>query len=184
MSPFNFSKLRAVAALVMLSSFVFSPGLRAGKEIRSLDAIPTPANKGTAQSDLSREGYSLAQVPQDVPETVVDKAVRDIFSAWNTPGLQQKLSKNLPNRERLLDAVQSGVPRHIKLDILAVQNPRTLEQWLRPHPAGDGSIQVITKVSVRVRCQIASSRSLVRDFKRLEGTSEYIISIKQRVWPQ
>ena len=157
-----------------------SAGL-AGQEFRSFEAIPKPSDAKAQETDLEKEGFQIVDQINPLPSEVVEKTVNDIFSAWNTPALASKLADTLPNKMRLLEAIQSGVPRHMKLKVLAIQNPRTVKQYIRPHPSGDGTYQVVSKLSVRVRCEIAASGVAFRDFQRFEGTSEYMINVTQKV---
>ena len=168
-----------VLAVLMVSGLP-SDGL-AGQEFRSFESIPTPRDAKQKEIDLEKEGFQVVDQINPLPSEVVEKTVNDIFSAWNTPALASKLADTLPNKMRLLEAIQSGVPRHMKLKVLAVQNPRTVKQYTRPHPSGDGTYQVVSKLSVRVRCEIAASGVAFRDFQRLEGTSEYMISVTQKI---
>ena len=157
-----------------------SAGL-AGQEFRSFEAIPKPSDAQAKETHLEKEGFQIVDQINPLSSEVAEKAVNEIFAAWNTPALASKLADTLPNRMRLLEAIQSGVPRHMKLKVLAIQNPRTVKQYIRPHPSGDGTYQVVSKLSVRVRCEIAASGVAFRDFQRLEGTSEYVISVTQKI---
>ena len=158
--------------------FVFQA--HAGQEFRGFDSIASPY-ESAQQIDVTKEGYQVVPAVKNVPQGVVDQVVRELFNTWNTPGLSRKLSKDLPNKTRILDSINSSVPRHMELQVLSVQNARTVEQYLRPHPSGDGSYQLLSKVAVTVRSQIGDSYGVTREFKRVEGASEYLISIVQKV---
>lgn len=174
---------RFTAFITICACFVLVPHVslvRAGTEFRSFDAIPSPY-ESVRQVDVTKEGYQAVAAVQNVPDQVVHEAVQELFSAWNTPRLASKLSRDLPNRQRIIDSMSSSVPKHLKLRVLAVQNPRTVEQYSRPHPSGDGSYQLLSKVSVSVRSEVADSIGLTNAFQRADGTSEYLITIIQKV---
>lgn len=159
---------------------VTSVPVRAGQEFRAIDSIASPKNPAGSNAILG-EGYGRVEAQQPVPQDVVEKAVREIFTAWNTSQLASVLDESLPNKQRILDSINAGVPDEVKLIILSIQNPRTLEQYARPHPDKDGAQQVLSKVAVRVRVEVAFSSQFFRRFQRIEGTSEYLISITQKV---
>lgn len=170
--------------------FLFSLGLcaallpfnsDASQEFRGFDPIPTPKAEKQQQVDLSAEGYQPFETAQNLPPVLVEKVVYDLFGSWNSYKLNSKLTKNFPNKSRIMDAIQTGVPRHVKLQVLAIQNPRIIRQYIRPHPSGDGTYQLLSKVSVRVTSQVAASTSFSRKFQRVEGTSEYLINVTQKV---
>lgn len=167
--------------ILMLSVTLRSWPLEAGQEFRSFNAIPSPREEERKVIDLEAEGYEPANLSENISQTLVEKVVYDLFDSWNSPKLNGKLSKDFPNKSRIVDAIQTGVPRYVKLQVLAVQNPRIVKQYIRPHPSGDGSFQLLSKVSVRVNSQVAASTSVSKKFQRAEGTSEYLINITQKV---
>ena len=173
-------KRNGVLFLIFGLTVVFSAA-RASQEFRGFDPIPTPAADKLKTEDLAAEGYQAVTSTQVLATDTVEKVVHGLFDAWNTTGLDKKLSKDFPNKSRILDAIQTGVPKYVKLQVLSVQNPRVVKQYVRPHPSGDGTYQVLSKVSVRVTSQVAASTSFTKRFQRVEGTSEYIISITQKV---
>lgn len=166
--------LHIIATVLPLSS-------EASQEFRGFDAIPTPRAEKQQQMDLTAEGYQSVTTAQNLSPVLVEKVVYDLFGNWNSYKLNSKLTKNFPNKTRILDAIQTGVPRYVKLQVLAIQNPRIVEQYIRPHPSGDGTYQLLSKVSVRVTSQVAASTSVTKRFQRVEGTSEYLINVTQKV---
>ncbi len=173
--------LKKFFLITAVCSVAFLSFGEAGQEFRSFDLIPTPAEALKNQVNLTAEGYQPISNIQKVPEVVVEKVVRDLFGSWNTPSLSTKLAKNFPNKSRIVDSINNGVPRNMELQVLSMQNPRTVEQYIRPHPSGDGSYQLLSKISVSVRSQVADSGGIRKEFVRVEGTSEYLISIVQKV---
>lgn len=155
----------------------------AGQEFRGFDSIPTPYDN-SKQIDITKEGYQAVSAIKRVPQDVIENVVRDLFDSWNTPQLPRKLSRDFPNKTRILDSINTSVQKHVELQVLSIQNARTVEQYMKPHPSGDGSYQLLSKVAVSVRSQVADNMGALRRFKRAEGTSEYLISIVQKVRTQ
>ena len=168
-------------AAVVIAICLVSGRIEAGQEFRGFQAFPSPAADAQKNEDLESEGFQRITAAQNLPLPLVEKVVYDLFGAWNSPNLGSKLSKDFPNKSRIVDAIQTGVPRHVRLQVLSFQNPRIVEQYFRPHPDGDGTYQVISKISVRVTSQVAASSGLSKNFVRAEGTSDYLISVKQKV---
>ncbi len=178
------NKLLRRLGMVLTLLMVFpSMNGQAGQEFRGFNPIPTPALENKKTENLLAEGYQAVTPTQVLPVDLVEKVVHGLFNSWNTPELGTKLSKELPNKSRILDAIQTGAPRYVKLQVLSIQNPRIVKQYVRPHPSGDGSWQVMSKISVRVTSQAAASTNVSKRFQRVDGTSEYIISVTQKVKP-
>ena len=171
---------RPIILLAVLLTGFLAWRAYAGQEFRSFDSFATPYDT-SKQIDVTQEGYQAVSAVKRVPQDVTEKVVRELFAAWNTPQLPRKLSKDFPNKTRILDSINTSVPKYLELQILSIQNARTVEQYVRPHPSGDGSYQLLSKVAVSVRSQVADSAGAVRNFQRTEGTSEYLISIVQKV---
>ena len=171
--------MTVLGALLFLQTFLQT--VEAGQEIRGFQPIPSPETQAQAAGDLESEGFQKMTVAQNLPPEVTEKVVYDLFSSWNTSSLAKKLSKDFTNKARILDSIQTGAPRQTRLQVLSIQNPRIVEQYLRPHPDGDGSFQILSKVAVRVSSQVATSSGISKNFVRRDGTSEYLVSIRQKV---
>ena len=173
---------RFAGAILLISGALLSTAAgEASQELRGFNAIPTPASVEQKMSEVLGQGYQPVSAIRNLSPSLVEKVVYDLFDSWNTPDLGSNLTKDFPNRSRLLDAIQTGAPRYVRLRILAIQNPRIVQQYVRPHPAGDGSYQLLSKVSVRVYSEVAANIGVIKRFQRLEGTSEYLIQVTQKV---
>ncbi len=173
--------LTSGALIAAFGMLLTAPAGEAGQEFRGFDAIPTPISQEKIEADINAQGFEPLASRTDLSPSLVEKVVYDLFDAWNTAGLDSKLSKSFPNRSRIMDAIQTGVPRQVRLKILSIQNPRILKQYVRPHPSGDGSFQLLSEISVRVYAEAASNTGLTKRFQRVEGTSEYLIQVTQKV---
>ncbi len=124
-----------------------------------------------------------AQPPQEfkpVPPEIVDQAVEKLMEAWGTPQMQDYLSKNFFDKDRLTDVIDTLVPRDALVRILSVQGIQTVQQWEEPAPDDPDSSIRVSRVSVVVRTQLEfTNPDGVLETK--PGTSEYILKFKQRV---
>ncbi len=174
--------LRSLTLLLLIGAqFVCVSSGEGSQEFRGFNAIPTPVSAEQKEADMAEQGYQLVSGTTALSSALMEKVVNDLFTSWNTPDLGSKLGKDLPNRSRILDAIQTGAPRYVRLRVLSIQNPRVVQQYVRPHPSGDGSYQLLSKISVRVYTEIAANTQIVKRFQRSEGTSEYLIQVTQKV---
>lgn len=147
---------------------------------RSFSPIATPGNADGGRV-FSMDGYSAVGQVQPVAGEVIRDVVADLFGSWHKPVLAEKLDRDFPNKRRILDAIQTQVPPHVELDVISIQTTRVLDQYERPHPDGDGAIQRMSRVAVTVRSQAAYSNPATRELQRVDGASEYVIRIVQKI---
>lgn len=166
--------------LLLIGAGLFFHTAEAGREMRSFEAIPSPAYAQELPSAVEEDFQVIAEI-KDVPRATIEKAVTQVFESWNTTQMANTLAKNFPNRSRVLDGVRSGAPRGVALEVQQVKHARVLEQFIRKHPSGDGSVQIMSRLSVSVRAKAVYDSPLSGQFTKLEGTSDYIIRITQKV---
>ncbi len=169
------------SSLAVLAMLLTVSAGEAGQEFRGFDAIPTPISQEQKESGIAKQGFEPLTSRADLSPALVEKVVTDLFDSWNTSDLNSRLSGSFPNRSRIMDAIQTGVPRQVRLRVLSIQNPRILKQYVRSHPSGDGSVQLLSEVSVRVYVEAVANTAITKRFQRLEGTSEYLIQVTQKV---
>ncbi|MGB0854420.1 MAG: hypothetical protein ACPGVA_09855 [Pikeienuella sp.] len=122
--PFTYISLIALA--VMLSA----PG--GARQMRGFDPIPTPER---AQADLP-EGAEMVQEIANVPRDEVADAARELASAWNGPGLADKISDSKFDKARFERAMITEVPRDARLEVESLRSVATLAQGIVPDGAG------------------------------------------------
>ena len=172
---------RFLGVLAAMGALVWAPAGEAGQEFRGFNAIPTPSQAKQQEGAIAAAGYERASSATSLSPALVEKVVDDLFDSWNTPDLGAILTRDFANRSRILDAIQTGAPRYARLKVLAIQDLKIVDQYVRPHPSGDGSYQLLSRISVRIVCEVAQSTALTKRFQRLEGTSEYLIQVTQKV---
>ncbi len=161
--------------------FLYTSTGEGSQEFRGFNAIPSPSSDAQQETSITEQGYEPVAATTSLSPALMEKVVHDLFDSWNTPDLGSNLTRGFANRSRILDAIQTGAPRYVRLRVIAIQNPRVVEQYVRPHPSGDGSYQLLSKISVGVYSQIAANTNIVKRFQRSEGTSEYLIQVTQKV---
>ena len=158
--------------LVLLLSLFSGIQFTQAREFRALKPINAAA--------IIPEGAQPAQEFKPVPSEIVDQAVEKLMEAWGTPQMQDYLSKNFFDKDRLTDVIDTVVPRDALVRILSVQGIQTVQQWEEPAPNEPEGLIRVSRVSVVVRTQLEfTNPDGVLETK--PGTSEYILKFKQRV---
>lgn len=161
------------AGLAVLLMFLFSTSMTGAEEFRRITPIATPK-----KSVSFPKGARPVAVPVPVDSGIIESAIKDIMASWNTAALAGKLSENFYDKDRLLDAINTKVPRDAKLQILSIQGIQTLNQYTLADASGKESL--FSTVSVIVRTQVEFNDPS-KGFQRLEGTNEYILTVRQGV---
>ncbi|NOX10073.1 MAG: hypothetical protein GXP22_11435 [Gammaproteobacteria bacterium] len=155
-----------------------SPGLNLkASEFRAFSLIRSPSSE---RSNLvSQSSVALKTDIQVVSSKMVQDAVSKLVAAWNSNGLSTIVTDSFIDKSRLLDSVNSQIPRDAQLRVLAIQNTRTLNQHVADSPSGK---LLVSLVSTTLRTQLEFNDP-AQGFQRREGTNEYILRIKQRYTP-
>lgn len=140
------------------------------QEFRGINPIATPKAAGKLPADAKQV---KERKPVDLQKLA--DAIKDIMASWNTPKLASRLSDNFYDKDRLLDALNTKVPRDARLSILSIQGIQILDQYVIPGQSGAPDTYVST-VSATVRTQVEFNDP-VNGFQRLDGTNEYILKV-------
>jgi hypothetical protein len=157
--------------LFCLSVVCFVSQVSFAAEVRTLNQIRTPAVVPLSADSVDRI--------RPVALEVVEKAVNDLFAAWNEPHLEQYLHKELYDKSRLLDTIDSAVPRDATVRVLSIQGVETLQQYVQKKVR---TSVLVSRVSAVVRTQIEFNDP-TDGLQRREGTAEYVFEIIERVRP-
>jgi len=133
------------------------------QESRVLRAIERPA----ATPKLPGQAERLT-APLPISRDRVEAAVRDIARAWEERRLESVLSDKFYDRERLLDALQTIVPRDAKLRVTSIQGWQVVEQYRL-----GGAI--LSQVSVTVRTQVEFN-DVRTGFQTRDGTNDLLLT--------
>ena len=134
------------------------------KEFRDIQRLKKPEVEGEA-----------AKIIQPVESAVVEQAVEEVFSKYNTPEFEALLSKGFYNKDRLTTAIDEKVSRDATMRVLGIRGIETLGQTIQADSSGVNKL--VSTVSVTVRSQMEFSNS--SGFQRRDGTNELILRITQ-----
>ncbi|GJM04253.1 MAG: hypothetical protein DHS20C09_02440 [marine bacterium B5-7] len=146
-----------------------------GHQFRSLNPIASDKNDKQNLPD----GAIPLQETQALSRSEVEPLVRDIVSKWNTGDMAATLSDQFYDKSRLLDVMDTGVPRDAKLRIQSIQSIQTLQQYQMP--AENNRSNLVSIVSATARTQLEFNNS--SGFQKRIGTNEFILKITRPVPP-
>jgi hypothetical protein len=147
------------------------------QESRSYNPIGRPAPQAPGAAAAPAAAPRLVAPATPAVRDSVMRTVELLAKTWNTPQLRALLSPGFYDRERLLEALATRVPRDAVLRILGVQAVNVLSQEVRPAANGIEE-EVVTRVSVTLRTQVEFNDP-VAGFRRLEGLNEALIVFRE-----
>lgn len=130
---------------------------------------------------VSKEANPPAPAPEatvPVDRALVEKGIQQVLSAWNKGDLDKHVSKELFDKTRLLDNIQTKVPRDAVIRLLGMQGVQTLGQRSKVDPKHPGRSLMVSTVSITAQTQINFNEP-GRGYQRVEGTNEFILKITQ-----
>ena len=141
------------------------------RQFRTITPIASPA--------ANKVGLPEGAVPVDQPEPVareeVQPMLQELIAKWNTLEMADTLSEEFYDKSRLMDVMDTGVPRNAKLRLQSIQGVQTLQQYIVPDSSGGRGEQVsIVSATARTQLEFNSSTSA---FVSLPGTNEFILEI-------
>lgn len=157
--------------LILFAALFAACSLAHAQEVRQLNRIAVP----DAVQKLPPGARALA-TPLPVPPERIDEAVQAVVAAWNTPKLAPLLADYFYDKSRLLDALNTQVPRDAKLRVLSIQGMQTLLQYVQKNEGGVEQLK--SRVSVTLRTQVEYNDAQT-GFQRLDGTNEVILLITE-----
>lgn len=161
-------------AAVLLAVMLGAAAAAQAQESRIFNPIGRPQQPGAAAQPAAAP---LAAPPPAAVKEVVAPSVDRFAKSWNTPALGALLSPAFYDRDRVMDALVTKVPRDAVLRVLDVQSARVLSQEVRPTSNGLES-EVVTRISVVLRTQVEFNDP-VAGFQRREGLNEAIFVLRE-----
>ncbi len=161
---------------VILCLLIIAGSPSQARQFRSLTPIASPK----APVANLPEGVVPLEQPQPLSRGEVEPLVRELVEQWNTAGMAETLSDQFHDKSRLLDVVDTGVPRDAKLRIQSIQGVQTLQQYIKPG-SGDERGEMVSIVSATVQTQLEFNSA--SGFTRLQGTNEFIMEVTQAAPP-
>lgn len=153
--------MRAVSLLAALLLLTPAPGAH---ELRSISPIERPA-KGPGLA--TREAHLAT--PLAVSRLRVEHAMRQVVRTWNREFGGAELAEEFRDRDRLLDTLQSRMPREARLTLVAIDSSRVLAQAVT-----GGALRTTVAIVARTRIDFvdAGGRRQSR-----EGVNEYHVTL-------
>lgn len=152
---------------IFIISLVFISSVFA-QEFRTFNQINTPG--------VAPDGAKPVQSIESVSSSAIKNAAQQIVNAWNSGNISQNLAENFYDKTRLLDSINTNVPKDASIRLLSIQGGQTINQFERIN--ADGKKEIISTVSVNVNTQI-NFNDVQKGFRRLEGLNEYILRITE-----
>jgi hypothetical protein len=137
------------------------------QEGRAFNPIARPAARPALP-----DGAVRMSPPIPVTREQVARAVNRVAEAWGNRQLDQLLSPQFRDREKLVDAIETRVPRDASLRVTAIQGWQVLDQYRK-----DGAL--VSRVSVTVRTQVEFNDAAT-GFQARDGTNEYVMTLTDR----
>ncbi|MEQ8288889.1 MAG: hypothetical protein RIB78_04100 [Gammaproteobacteria bacterium] len=160
--------MTSLVLVVMLFMIALQP-LQA-RQFRMINSIATP----TSSEPLPEGAVAIKQFKQ-LPRDMVEPLVLEVMEKWNSPGMSETLSDQFYDKSRLLDVMDTGVPRDAKLRVQSIQGIQTLNQYITTNESS-GRQEMISIVSATVRTQLEYNNAS-GGFEAETGTNELILKV-------
>jgi hypothetical protein len=143
----------------------------AAQESRGINPIarPQPASAPRAVLSNAPSGSIPVNPPLPVARARVEAAVNQIAAAWGERKLDGVLGNRFSDRQRLIDALETRVPRDAKLRVVSIQGWQVLEQYRL-------SGFLVSKLRVTVSTQ-TEFNDAARGYQVQPGTNDYVITL-------
>ncbi len=173
---FSFIRHNSSRLILFIGLSAMSVGISQARQFRILTPIASP---GQATTTLP-EGAIQAEDVKPLSRKEVEPMVRKVIEQWNTSGMASTLSDQFYDKSRLMDVMDTGVPRDAKLRVQSIQGIQTLQQYIKPG-TGEQRGEIVSIVSATVQTQLEFNSA--GGFTRLPGTNEFILEITQAAPP-
>lgn len=154
---------RALLALALAFAVVAAHA----QEGRTFNPIARPAARPALP-----DGAVRVTPPIPLTREQVERAVTRVAEAWGGRQLDQVLAPQFRDRQKLVDALETKVPRDASLRVTAIQGWQVLDQYRK-----DGAL--VSRVSVTVRTQVEFNDPAA-GFQARDGTNEYVMTLTDR----
>jgi hypothetical protein len=151
-------------------AFLLASTHSTAREFRNIKQIRTPIKQNFAVPDNA----VIAVSAKPLPRKVVEQEVGKLISAWNTPQMAETLAEEFYDRTRLLDRIDTALPKDAKLRIESLLGSQTLLEYSLPDQQGE-TAQVVSHVSAVVRTRLEFNSA--EGFVSLPGTNEYLMKV-------
>lgn len=160
---------RSLLALGLVIGLISS--LAMAREFRQMRPIATPQSQSSRITDgFEAPSYAVSA------ETVRD-GLQWILGDWNTRALAEHIGEQFYDGNRLLDILDTAVPRDARLRLLSVRDFQVIGQRVERDASGKASM-LVSQVNVVAETQIEFNDP-VSGLRRLEGTNEFLLELTE-----
>lgn len=163
-----------LVCMSFLVAIVLLPLMIADSEARQFRLLSPIASPHQEQLQLPNGAMPVEDV-KELTREQVEPLINKVIEQWNTSEMAGTLSEEFYDKSRLLDVVDTGVPRDAKLRVESIQGIQTLSQYIKPN-ASSGVNERVSIVSATVRTQLEFN-SATSGYVRRTGTNEFILKV-------
>ncbi len=167
--PIKIINISRLVLLLCLLALVSSPSQ--ARQFRLLTPIASPEESAAHLP----AGAKPVENVQPLSRQEVEPMVRQLIEQWNTSEMSSTLSEKFYDKSRLMDVMDTGVPRDAKLRIQSIQGIQTLQQYSQSGTGGDRG-EIVSIVSATVQTQLEFN-SATAGFVSRTGTNEFLLEI-------
>lgn len=141
------------------------------RQFRQLQPIASPNS-----IVLHKQGIKPVERVEQLSRKEIEPHIRDLLNNWNTQQMADSISDQFFDKSRLMDAVDTVVPRDAKIRLQSIQGIQTLQQYIQPS-SQNGSYDRISIVSATVQTQVEYNGT--NGLVRLQGRNELLLEVIQ-----
>jgi hypothetical protein len=164
---------------VLLGIVIVSINLMSPLQARQFRQMMPIAGPEVETANLPENAEPVSRL-QPLSRTDVQPLVEKIVGQWNGGSMESILADSFYDKSRLLDVMDTQVPRDARLSIQSIQGIQTLQQYRVPD-AGGGRDSLVSIVSATVRTQLEFNST--NGFVRLPGTNEFLLKVTTAAAP-
>ena len=157
-------------SILCLALIVGVTGVAQARQFRYSAPIATPQDQ---RANLPSGAVAIAN-PRAIPRSEIEPEIRKLIAKWNTPQMSEILSEQFYDKDRLLDAIGTTVPKDATMRVQSLQAIQTLQQYRSSASYGAAGKEV-TLVSAIVKTQIEFNGPT--GLVKLPGTSEFTLEV-------
>lgn len=177
MTYYKFNKEFRFAGVLFILILVGSSADLQARQFRQFIPVATPE---AATANLPRGAVPVTQVTQ-LDRGQVETMLRMVLEKWNKSDMAGTLAEEFYDSSRLMDAMDTIVPRDAKLRLESIQGIQTLQQYIVPGSDGERG-EMVSIVSATARTQLEFEKPGAGFVKR-PGTNEFILEISTATPP-
>ena len=147
-------------------------------EARQFRLLQPIASESTTGQSLPANAQPVEPL-RPLTRAEVEPLVRKLLGNWNSPAMADFLADGFYDKNRLLDVMDTSVPRDAKLSIQSIQGIQTLRQYRLSNSQGRDSLVSVVSATVNTQLEFNGSGGFVR----LPGTNELILEITTAAAP-